>query len=160
MPIPISSMPQDSLSAKRQLDDNLRGKGLVEVSGLRDSKGFGVRLGVRASSSRGLGSTLGTSLGFGGETSKGSSARNFRLAGEFSPDASSRPMSFRPDSMRKSFSLQKSFFARMPQEPEDARLTGITRSLARRLLALNLPGSLRTRPVMRVEGIRLADKFA
>lgn len=29
-----------------------------------------------------------------------------------------------------------------PHEPEDARLTGSTRSLYRRLLALNLPGSL------------------
>ncbi|HZY74352.1 MAG TPA: hypothetical protein VFE22_14690 [Edaphobacter sp.] len=29
-----------------------------------------------------------------------------------------------------------------PHEPEDARLTGCTRSLYRRLLALNLPGSL------------------
>jgi hypothetical protein len=30
----------------------------------------------------------------------------------------------------------------MPQEPEDARLTGGTRSLERRLLALNVAGSL------------------
>ena len=34
-------------------------------------------------------------------------------------------------------------FCRMLDEPEDARLTGATRSLPRRLLALNLPGSLR-----------------
>ncbi len=38
--------------------------------------------------------------------------------------------------------LQKSRFARLPQEPEDARMTGVTRSLTRRLLALNLSGSL------------------
>ncbi len=38
--------------------------------------------------------------------------------------------------------LQKSRFARLPHEPEDARLTGVTRSLNRRLLALNLAGSL------------------
>lgn len=38
--------------------------------------------------------------------------------------------------------LSKSRFARMPQEPEDARLTGVTRSLQRRLLALNIRGSL------------------
>jgi hypothetical protein len=38
--------------------------------------------------------------------------------------------------------LQKSRFARLPHEPEDARLTGVTRSLNRRLLALNLPGTL------------------
>lgn len=40
-------------------------------------------------------------------------------------------------------SLAESSFAPLPQEPEDARLTGATRSLNRRLLALNLPGSLR-----------------
>lgn len=40
-------------------------------------------------------------------------------------------------------SLAKSGFARLPQEPEDARITGVTRSLNRRLLALNVPGSLR-----------------
>jgi len=34
----------------------------------------------------------------------------------------------------------------MPNEPEDARLTGGTRSLDRRLLALNLSGTLK-RPV-------------
>ena len=33
----------------------------------------------------------------------------------------------------------KSRFARLPQEPEDAKITGVTRSLTRRLLALNLP---------------------
>lgn len=38
--------------------------------------------------------------------------------------------------------LRKSRFARLPQEPEDARMTGVTRSLARRLLALNLNGTL------------------
>ncbi len=34
--------------------------------------------------------------------------------------------------------LKSSF--ELPQEPEDARLTGGTRSLSRRLLALNIPG--------------------
>ncbi len=38
--------------------------------------------------------------------------------------------------------LAKSRFARLPHEPEDARITGVTRSLNRRLLALNVPGSL------------------
>ncbi len=33
----------------------------------------------------------------------------------------------------------KSRFARLPEEPEDARITGVTRSLARRLLGLNMP---------------------
>ena len=43
----------------------------------------------------------------------------------------------------RALSLAKSRFARLPQEPEDARITGVTRSLNRRLLALNVPGSLR-----------------
>ena len=38
--------------------------------------------------------------------------------------------------------LAKSRFSRLPQEPEDARMTGVTRSLQRRLLALNIKGSL------------------
>ena len=38
--------------------------------------------------------------------------------------------------------LSKSRFARLPHEPEDARMTGVTRSLHRRLLALNISGSL------------------
>jgi hypothetical protein len=42
----------------------------------------------------------------------------------------------------RAISLAKSRFARLPQEPEDARITGMTRSLNRRLLALNVPGSL------------------
>ena len=43
----------------------------------------------------------------------------------------------------RALSLAKSRFARLPQEPEDARITGVTRSLTRRLLALNISGSLR-----------------
>lgn len=43
----------------------------------------------------------------------------------------------------RALSLAKSRFARLPQEPEDARITGVTRSLTRRLLGLNVPGSLR-----------------
>ena len=43
-------------------------------------------------------------------------------------------------------SLAKSRFARLPEEPEDARITGVTRSLTRRLLALNVPGTLRVTP--------------
>lgn len=35
----------------------------------------------------------------------------------------------------------KSRFVRLPHEPEDARMTGVTRSLNRRLLALNVKGS-------------------
>lgn len=42
----------------------------------------------------------------------------------------------------------KSYYAALPQEPEDARMTGVTRSLTRRLLALNVSGTLmRTRVV-------------
>ena len=37
-------------------------------------------------------------------------------------------------------STGKSVFERLPHEPEDARMTGVTRSLERRLLALNLSG--------------------
>ena len=37
--------------------------------------------------------------------------------------------------------LAKSRFVRLPHEPEDARMTGVTRSLNRRLLALNIYGS-------------------
>lgn len=37
--------------------------------------------------------------------------------------------------------VSKYRFAPLPQEPEDARLTGVTRSLHRRLLALNLVGT-------------------
>jgi len=35
----------------------------------------------------------------------------------------------------------KNLFVRLPHEPEDARMTGVTRSLNRRLLALNVNGS-------------------
>lgn len=43
----------------------------------------------------------------------------------------------------RALSLANSRFAPLPQEPEDARITGVTRSLTRRLLALNVSGSLR-----------------
>lgn len=43
----------------------------------------------------------------------------------------------------RALALAKSRFSRLPQESEDAKLTGATRSLNRRLLALNLPGTLR-----------------
>jgi len=44
--------------------------------------------------------------------------------------------------------LSKSRFARLPHEPEDARMTGVTRSLNRRLLALNVAGSLMRRSLL------------
>jgi hypothetical protein len=43
----------------------------------------------------------------------------------------------------RSIALVKSRMARLPKEPDDAGMTGVTRSLNRRLLALNVPGSLR-----------------
>jgi hypothetical protein len=52
------------------------------------------------------------------------------------------PVALSPEA--RAHSIQKSRFARLPHEPEDARLTGITRSLARRLTALNIEGSLRS----------------
>ncbi len=57
------------------------------------------------------------------------------------PKATKAPPIASPE--RRAISLAKSRFAPLPQEPEDARLTGVTRSLNRRLLALNVPGSLR-----------------
>ncbi len=43
----------------------------------------------------------------------------------------------------RAVSTAASRYSRLPEEPEDARMTGVTRSLNRRLLALNVPGSLR-----------------
>jgi hypothetical protein len=47
---------------------------------------------------------------------------------------------------RKTVASTRQFLALFPHESEDARLTGATRSLYRRLLALNLP-----RPAVRIE---------
>jgi hypothetical protein len=47
---------------------------------------------------------------------------------------------------RQTVATTRQFFTLFPHESEDARITGATRSLYRRLLALNLP-----RPVARVE---------
>ncbi|HEX3966394.1 MAG TPA: hypothetical protein VHW70_00385 [Edaphobacter sp.] len=49
-------------------------------------------------------------------------------------------------SVRPAAASTRQFLALFPHESEDARLTGATRSLYRRLLALNLP-----RPAVRVE---------
>jgi hypothetical protein len=43
----------------------------------------------------------------------------------------------------RAHSTYKSRFMPMPYEPEDARITGVTRSLKRRLMALNIAGSLK-----------------
>jgi hypothetical protein len=50
-------------------------------------------------------------------------------------------------STRKTVATASQYLALFPHESEDARLTGATRSLYRRLLALNLP-----RPSVRTEG--------
>jgi hypothetical protein len=50
-------------------------------------------------------------------------------------------------STRRTVASTSQYLALFPHESEDARLTGATRSLYRRLLALNLP-----RPSIRTEG--------
>jgi hypothetical protein len=47
-------------------------------------------------------------------------------------------------STRRTVASTSQYLALFPHESEDARLTGATRSLYRRLLALNLPRSSRT----------------
>lgn len=59
--------------------------------------------------------------------------------GSFTPQ--SRPYLVTGSKRTSSISAQQCL-SLFPHEPEDARLTGCTRSLYRRLLALNLPGSL------------------
>jgi hypothetical protein len=46
-------------------------------------------------------------------------------------------------SVRRTVATTSQYLALFPHESEDARLTGATRSLYRRLLALNLPASAR-----------------
>jgi hypothetical protein len=53
-------------------------------------------------------------------------------------------------STRQTVASTRQFLALFPHESEDARLTGATRSLYRRLLALNLP-----RPAVRVEATEI-----
>lgn len=55
-------------------------------------------------------------------------------------------------STRQTVASSRQFLALFPHESEDARLTGATRSLYRRLLALNLP-----RPVARVEASEIRE---
>jgi hypothetical protein len=57
--------------------------------------------------------------------------------GSFS--SQSRPYLITGQKRKPASAAQQSFFL-FPHESEDARLTGSTRSLYRRLLALNLPG--------------------
>lgn len=60
--------------------------------------------------------------------------------GSFTPP--SRPYLITGQKRKPAISA-KECLSLFPHEAEDARLTGCTRSLYRRLLALNLPGSLR-----------------
>ena len=68
------------------------------------------------------------------------------------PKAGSRPylvgmaVSRSPKELRCSLNL-------LPHETDDTRITGGTRSLTRRLLALNVEGSLSRRPVSGVSGM-------
>ena len=73
-----------------------------------------------------------------------SSVRKPLESSQFVQDLTSRAYrpTFIPYGALRTAILSKSRFARLPQEPEDAKLTGVTRSLNRRLLALNLQGSL------------------
>ena len=70
--------------------------------------------------------------------------------------ARSHQSTFKVGPEARAVSLAKSRFARLPQEPEDARITGVTRSLTRRLLALNVPGSLRPESVRSVAMAKIA----
>lgn len=57
------------------------------------------------------------------------------------PNAGSRPYLIGPPVGRMA-NLKKASFISFPHENEDARITGGTRSLVRRLMALNVEGSL------------------
>jgi hypothetical protein len=57
-----------------------------------------------------------------------------------------------PAPARPTVASTRQFLALFPHESEDARLTGATRSLYRRLLALNLP-----RPIVRSESAELRE---
>lgn len=53
----------------------------------------------------------------------------------------SQPAALIANTGARAAELAKGGFVRLPHEPEDARMTGVTRSLNRRLLALNIYGS-------------------
>ena len=58
-----------------------------------------------------------------------------------------RPRLVPTSGIERAAALAKARFSPLPQEPEDAKLTGVTRSLHRRLLALNIGGSLLRGPM-------------
>src|ERR1700722_2256456 len=80
---------------------------------------------------------------------------NSRSAQGFMPKALKTNLIAGPEPT--TISLVKSRFAPLPQEPEDARLTGATRSLNRRLLALNVPVSLRMSSHHLVPSAKIAE---
>jgi hypothetical protein len=57
--------------------------------------------------------------------------------------ASARPYLI-PGKKGRTAAIGKTAFIALPKESEDAKITGSTRSLDRRLLALNVNGSLRS----------------
>src|ERR1700744_3926399 len=74
-----------------------------------------------------------------------------------SPESGSAPVPDRrpyliPVPPRKPAASTRQYLSLFPHESEDARLTGATRSLYRRLLALNLP-----RPAARVEAAEVRE---
>jgi hypothetical protein len=76
----------------------------------------------------------------------------------------SRPYLITPESRKNSKSPAPKYLALFPHESEDARITGATRSLYRRLLALNLPKSKSVTPVsassVSVEAVMTGSRIA
>jgi hypothetical protein len=77
--------------------------------------------------------------------------------GSFTPQ--SRPYLVNGQKRKSALSTQQCL-SLFPHESEDARLTGCTRSLYRRLLALNLPGSLRRIQVQSEASLIINTKIA
>ena len=61
-----------------------------------------------------------------------------------------------PEPRVVSVPMPKSRFMRLPDEPEDAKITGVTRSLTRRLLALNLPKVPVTKLMLSIGSAKIA----
>lgn len=61
---------------------------------------------------------------------------------------------------RKPVASAQQYLSLFPHEAEDARLTGSTRSLFRRLLALNLPGTVARMDASQHKGEVIDDLFA
>ena len=85
--------------------------------------------------------TLPASLRFGPQVPHGSLApqENRTSPADSRPYLVTVPTRRSNASMRQTIVSTRQFFTLFPHESEDARITGTTRSLYRRLLALNLP---------------------